>query len=450
MHMLLRRLALVLLLVSLALSAYPEGSPPPLTGPRLTLDLSGTKSYVGTAAVRGGFVATAFPGDMILRTPARLLISTSNGMGHVLAITDSQIASEAPITAPSFTGTINGITPAALAAAVGATTLATSTNNPDTIVKRDDSGGVTVGRVQFGDGSVQTTASRPRRSAEQIATLQWHTANEAILDHRFTNIQPFAMAWDGQRMWISANGGVIALDRDMQTVRTVTINDILIGIAFDGNVIWAAGYTTNQVFVMLPTGSAAFPIPTGGTGPQFLAFDGMLMWVTLGGSNTVAKMSALTSSVIATYPVAGQPTGIAFDGSSMWVASTTANTVTKLRASDGANLGSFATGARPYAVAFDGTNVWVTNSGANTVSRFRASDGAANGTFTVGANPHGIAFDGENMWVIGVDRSVTILRATDGALVRTTQIGQTDARYIAFDGLRMWITVPGANTISRR
>jgi hypothetical protein len=81
---------------------------PAITGPTLTLTLTGVDSYVGVAANRDAGVTGSGPGDMFLRGNQKLLISMNGGSIAGLTVDGAgNVTATGSVTAPSFVGSIH-------------------------------------------------------------------------------------------------------------------------------------------------------------------------------------------------------------------------------------------------------------------------------------------------------------------------------------------------------
>ncbi|MBK9990997.1 MAG: hypothetical protein IPP19_09750 [Verrucomicrobia bacterium] len=287
----------------------------------------------------------------------------------------------------------------------------------------------------------------------QVATLRWHSANEAGNEVTFADgFHPFAMAFDGANLWVGGVGQqhivkVRACDGLVlgQYLGTLDYSwSACVSIVYDGLNAWAA--IGNKVIKMRGSDGAVLGSFDLGATINALAFDGETIWAA-SDSNVINLLP--DGSILGTYTVAGSKhLAIACDSEShIWVTNQEGS-VAKL-SNSGIVTGVFATGANPAGIAFDGANIWVANSSDGTVTKLRASNGANLGTFTSGGTgPGGIAFDGTNIWVANYNSgSVAKLRTSDGALMSGGAFLTGEAaRAVAFDGANIWV----ANFSSRK
>ena len=200
----------------------------------------------------------------------------------------------------------------------------------------------------------------------------------------------------------------------------------------DGQNIWTANITTNNVTKLNGTTGDLIGNYAVGTSPSAIAFDGGNFWVANMGSNNVTKLNGTTGAALGTYNVGTRPSAIVYDGSSIWVANAGSNNIMKLSMFTGAVMGTYAVGQGPAAMALSGGSLWVVNTGSNNVSKV-STGGTIIATITgVGNNPSAIATDGRNVWVTSRDSSSVAKIDQSGTVVGTYPL--TAAAYsITFD-----------------
>lgn len=188
------------------------------------------------------------------------------------------------------------------------------------------------------------------------------------------------------------------------TTRISTLgNDV--GLAFDGNFIWAANFD-GSVAKITPGTWTFSTATTGFSQPAGILFDGSNIWVTDQGDNKLKKLNS-DGTIALSVNVGMTPAIPVFDGHNIWVPNFGGNSLTVVRASDGAVLKTFSTGNgnrnglnEPGGPAFDGQRILVPNFGASTVSLFKATDLSAIGSFPIGmANPNSSCSDGTSFWL---------------------------------------------------
>ena len=137
---------------------------------------------------------------------------------------------------------------------------------------------------------------------------------------------PYALAFDGSRIWVANNGGPISIVTPGPTLP------------------WTV--STFQTSVLNPLG---------------VVFDGNNIWMTDGGNQVLTKFDA-AGNVIQTVQI-GFGVFPVFDGTNIWVPLSTAGSVAVVRASTGALVQNLTGNGlnSPYSAAFDGERILVTN-----------------------------------------------------------------------------------------
>lgn len=294
------------------------------------------------------------------------------------------------------------------------------------------------------------------RTPQQIALLKWYTAINTTQSNFTVGDSPQAIAFDGENLWIANYAGTVSVIQANtgKLLQTLSVDGILIDIAFDGAYMWVLDGAGDILHVIRASDGELVATYPSNQDINDLAFDGTKMWA-VGGQGTVSALDASDGHVIGTYAFVGNgPNAIAFDGSKIWVTSYEAgNTnVNVFRASDGAHLmaltaGNGGDGAR--GLAFDGKRMWVADETDNKVTVFRVSDGAQVANLNV-ASPSYLAFDGTQMWVTSSAlNTVTVFSLSGGAQTQVFPTGSYP-REIAFDGANMWIVNSGEHTVSKR
>lgn len=211
---------------------------PAVTGPTFMLTLTNVNSYMAVAAMDGSGVNGSTAGDLFLRTTQRLLISTDDGTSAAVTVDPAgNVTVAGSLSAPLFTGTVNtatnftgslagdvtgsqnatqvasvgGQSAANVASGVQAANGATSANTGNAIAKRDANGGISVGSIQFADGSVLSSASLRKyfmsnsQNDASHATAQcgpgFHMASMWEL------VNPSALSYDTTRGYTNADSG---------------------------------------------------------------------------------------------------------------------------------------------------------------------------------------------------------------------------------------------------
>ncbi len=275
------------------------------------------------------------------------------------------------------------------------------------------------------DGANIWVANRDGSNPALTSVITAHRANngEKIIDinvyagpHSCSG--PVALAYDGQYMWCVCrdNTKVVimsGIDGSFQATTPSSPGSQPVFIEFDGERMWVSnnGGNSLSIYNANPPYNLDYN-PIGLSGPYGMASDGVNMWVAniVGTSVTVFSLADPSSS-LTSYNIGSPSLDIAFDGANMWI-SNYANTggsvygITILRASDGSFVKKLTTtdgvGNKPTYMVFDGIYVWVVNEADGTISAFRASDFQHVNTVNAGgggSDPHQIAFDGANIWI---------------------------------------------------
>lgn len=189
---------------------------------------------------------------------------------------------------------------------------------------------------------------------------------------------PFAIAFDGQRIWTANfSGSVSIITLNPLNVTTVSAGfNQPFGIVYDGANMWVADFGDNKLKELGPTGNILMSV-TLVNAPNYPAFDGTNIWVPNFLSNNVSVVRAtgsLAGTVIANLTGNGlnHPTQAAFDGERILVTNQMGNSVSLWRASDLTPIDTFSTGAgtAPTGACSDGLNFWITLNSTGKLARF--------------------------------------------------------------------------------
>jgi len=313
-----------------------------------------------------------------------------------------------------------------------------------------------VNRTQMGAFLSRTVDSVLKRGSHRAAmNFFWTPQNPDVIGTTTVGFTPFAVATDGEDLWVSSASGAGLVSRihasDGRILETVTANGatgVLVaagkifiasdnspgrlyridprdvagtlttlasnlgntpfGIAFDGAKIWTANGNNNMggsISIVTPTFSIPWTVTTVTTGfsqPVAPLFDGSNIWISDSGAGTLLKVGA-NGSILQTVTLGGGPAMPVFDGTNIWVPNSTTSSVAVVRASTGAVLATLtATSlASPFGAAFDGQRVLVTSPNSNNVALWKAADFSFLGYFGTGinSNPVGACSDGTNFWI---------------------------------------------------
>ena len=193
-----------------------------------------------------------------------------------------------------------------------------------------------------------------------------------------------------------------------------------------------------------------------GNQPQSVAFDGLNIWVTNSGcfqcQGTVMRIRPSDGVVLNTYNVGLGSIDTLYDGNHIWVSNRDSNNVFKLKVSDGSVVGVYSAGLNsPHFMCFDGTNIWVPNPGDNTIAKMNASDGSLVNTYpTFGVNPTWTAFDGKNVWVANQNTNTLVkLNPANGSLAGGPYTVGNQPLGMVFDGTYLWVANHSSDNIMK-
>jgi len=207
----------------------------------------------------------------------------------------------------------------------------------------------------------------------------------------------FALAYDGQNIWISMEEGVFTYSLLTRTLQSrpgphpghMAFDGVHMYFGYD-NGVWKYRVSTGQLEGTYSTGGG-----TQSGAPTPLAFDGSLLWVVRSWDNKVVGMDPYNGGIVHVVPVAPQPTALAFDGEHIWIASN--YNLTKLR-TDGSIISQVGTVSRPKAVVFDGSHIWVGGEDGNGAKHDIKSGDTPGGMMSFPSGIVAVAFDGANVW----------------------------------------------------
>ena len=191
-----------------------------------------------------------------------------------------------------------------------------------------------------------------------------------------------------------------------QPAGAVTIVSSSIGaspfaIAFDGARIWTANGGAS-VSIVTPGVTIPWTVTTVTTGfslQQGILWDGANIWTTRGAPAAILKLDS--SGAILQTVTLPDPRHPIFDGNNIWVPNGTSASISVVRPSTGAILATLTANGlnQPIAGAFDGQRLLITDIGAGNVSLWKAADLTLIGVFALGTSPFGACSDGIAFWL---------------------------------------------------
>ncbi len=226
---------------------------------------------------------------------------------------------------------------------------------------------------------------------------------------------PFAMSWDGARLWVadvgttSKPGNMVTLyDQGGSKLNTYKVGAQPFSLSYDpdDNETWIALYGDDKVVAVDPHGKIVKTVDVSkdGHNPNTVLWVNGQLWVTLAGPDktpgtTVISVSA-DGTITGPFTVGKSPADLAWDDTDqfLFVANYLDNTVTALDAT-GSVVGTYSVGNGPGAVAWDGTHLWVTLASDNAVVAMDATGNVLT-KISLDNSPNGITYDGQsNVWV---------------------------------------------------
>ena len=149
-----------------------------------------------------------------------------------------------------------------------------------------------------------------------------------------------------------------------------------VALVFDGASMWVANSGSNDITVIVTTGSGGGQTFTGtkyttGTRPVALAYDGSTyVWVANQAAFTVTRHTKAAPGTTSTFSVTNQPDDIAIDATgNVWVLSKNARVLTKLD-SGGNFVAAYALTFQPTKVRFFGGFLWIGDASGSVLVRW--------------------------------------------------------------------------------
>ena len=187
----------------------------------------------------------------------------------------------------------------------------------------------------------------------------------------------------------------------------------------DANVIWKLSPTTGAVLGSIPS------TYSGG-----IAFDGQYLWKASYSSPTIRCIRPADGSTVRDIPgVGNQQTGLAWDGTHLWIADIGTQRIYELNAATGAQLASFESpGPEPRGLAWWNGYLYHTDSHESRIYQIDPSTGEVVSSIATpmeSGTPRGLAIDGDHLWYSGwysgIDRLVIDV-SSDGRTIRSHPI----------------------------
>jgi transglutaminase-like putative cysteine protease len=202
-------------------------------------------------------------------------------------------------------------------------------------------------------------------------------------------------------------------------------------LACGAGALWLQDPDTSVIWKLSPTtGAVLGSIPSTYLGG--IAFDGQYLWKAAYSSPTIRCIRPTDGSTVRDIPgVGNQQTGLAWDGVHVWIADESTQRIYQLDANTGAQLASFASpGPKPRGLAWWNGYLYHTDSHEERIYQIDPSTGevvsaiATHGEMESGT-PRGLAIDGDHLWYsdreAGIDRLVIDV-SPDGRTIRSHPI----------------------------
>jgi YVTN family beta-propeller protein len=139
------------------------------------------------------------------------------------------------------------------------------------------------------------------------------------------------MVFDGQCLWYATDSGSVQRFGPAGADCQGYVGVDAVAMAFDGERLWVStGTEVGSLAALAPTLDVeALDFYPAGRNPSALAYDSVRkwMWVANAGDNTVQAIDVATGAVSAALPVGRNPSALLFDGKRLWVANQDSGTV---------------------------------------------------------------------------------------------------------------------------
>jgi hypothetical protein len=317
-----------------------------------------------------------------------------------------------------------------------------------------------VTREQMAAFITRTQDSTLKRGSRRAAAGQWFTPQHVgVLNTTPLGTDPSMNCFDGEDIWaanFSSNNVTRVHASDGRVLGTWT------GAILAHNTIAAAGfiYVTGleipgRIYRIDPTqapGAVTEVANNVGDGPRSITYDGLNLWTanegTAPGLGSITRYNIVTDTATTFGLGFNQPVGIVFDGTHLWVVDLGDDALYRVNPADGTILETLAMGAitsTPAIPVFDGANIWVpvTNElkvvSTSTPARLLATL-TGNG---LGSTNLAAAFDGERIMVTNrAGTTVSLWKASSLTPLGNLNLGAgMNPQGVCSDGLHFWIAV---------
>lgn len=212
---------------------------------------------------------------------------------------------------------------------------------------------------------------------------------------------PNDLAFDGTRLWITFEGGVVVAFNPTTGAKVAEVDlsaSNVDGLASDGTYLWVAAQD-NVYKVDEATATLTATIAASGVFADELSIDETHVWFT-DSSGFLRFIDPQTNVLDPTPITVGQtPDGVVTDGTYVWVANEDSGTISQVSIATKAVVKTITVGDTPKDIAIDGTSLWVANKGSNTVSLIDTTTGVVTETINVNSGPEDLVVVDGNVWV---------------------------------------------------
>lgn len=308
---------------------------------------------------------------------------------------------------------------------------------------------------------------------DQLKALDPATGD--VVREAATGARPWALAYDGELLWVAnrADGIVQAID-PVQAAPVITLSvagEPVILLYVEGrDELWVGSLGTNSVQAIdLVDQTVGRAVVFDGQ-PLALAYAANRVWVTTRDAprnrNRLVSLQPDTLAVMANVDVGARPSALAYDGVRLWIAnqdSDSLQVVTPGLSEDVAVSRSLRVGSRPGALLWDGTWLWIATQGDNSVrvldplvcerrnspsQPFSPEACSLSAPIPVGNLPQALAVTGDQVWV--ANYSDFTVQALDLVAAFSIPVGNGPRRlaYSEFGGRpQLWVANQSSNTV---
>ena len=244
-----------------------------------------------------------------------------------------------------------------------------------------------------------------------------------------------------------------------QVIATVPVgsNPYPVGVNLATNRVYVGNFSSNTVSVLDGATNGVMAVIGVGVNPHGIAVNALTnrIYVANYGSHTVSVINGASNLVVATIGVPNSPRGLAVDGASNRVFVTTRD-ADSLQIIDGNTnqvVGAGATGSYPFGVDVNGgiARVYVANLGGSTVNVLDSAGGAG-GSVQVGSSPSGVSIDPSTKRIFVTNsgsNTVSVIDPVMQSVIATVPAGTSPGGIAANDSMRhVYVANYVGNTVS--